>query len=294
MLQLMRFLSGNTTDTVAELADRLHISHRSVYRYIDNFKEAGFAVNKISSCVYNMPVEKSIDGLDISKLVFFTEEEAYLVNSLLDSLTDDNALKSGLKEKLVSLCDGISISEYVGSKSNATNVARLVEAIKKEKKVILHKYESSHSGEIRDRIVEPFGLIPNDVEVWAFDVEDCKNKLFRVSRIEDVEVLDSDWAFKEMHEKGFLDSFRTASFTPVHVCFSMSIRAHNLLLEEFPMSEKYISKKGDRWIFDGDVAMLEGVGRFVIGLAADIQIIDSPELQEYVSQYYHKYLEAVS
>lgn len=290
MLQLMKYLSGNTSHTVDELAGRLHTSNRSVYRYMDNFKEAGFAVNKICSSIYCMPSIESLEGFDISKLVYFTEEEAYIVNSLIDSLSDDNALKNGLKKKLVSLCEGTCISEYIGRRSNATNVACLASAIKEEKKVILHGYDSSHSGKTRDRIVEPFGLIPNDVEVWAFDLEDSSNKLFRVSRIESVEILDESWTNENLHQKGFLDPFRMASFSPVHVRFSMSLMAYNLLLEEFPMAEKYVSKHKDKWVYDGDISMVEGVGRFVIGLAAEIQIIDSPALSDYVSSYYEKYV----
>jgi len=111
MLQLMKYLSGNTMRTVDELAERLQLSCRSIYRYMDDFKEAGFAVNKIVSGIYSMPAIECLEGFDLSKLVYFTEEEAYLVNSLIDSLTDDNALKNGLKKKLVSLCSGTCISE---------------------------------------------------------------------------------------------------------------------------------------------------------------------------------------
>lgn len=35
---------------------------------------------------------------------------------------------------------------------------------------------------------------------------------------------------------------------------------------------------------------MEGVGRFVIGLAGDIKIIDSPELNAYIQDFYTKYL----
>lgn len=176
-------------------------------------------------------------------------------------------------------------SEYVGRSSNSSNVSKIAEAIKEEKKVIFHGYKSSHSGEIRNRFVEPFGLIPNDVEAWAYDLEDGQNKLFRISRIESVEVLDERWTRVHLHQKGYLDPFRMASFSPIPVRFSMTLMAYNLLLEEFPMAEKYVRKEGDRWVFDGDVARLEGVGRFVIGLAAEIDIIDSPNLTEYVSHY---------
>ena len=70
----------------------------------------------------------------------------------------------------------------------------------------------------------------------------------------------------------------------------MTLLAYNLLLEEFPMAEKYVRKSHNGWTFEGDVAMMEGVGRFVIGLAAEVHIIDSPELSEYVNQYFLKYV----
>ena len=47
MLRLMKLLSGNVNYTVNELAERLGTTYRSIYRYIDTFKECGFAVEKL-------------------------------------------------------------------------------------------------------------------------------------------------------------------------------------------------------------------------------------------------------
>ena len=38
------------------------------------------------------------------------------------------------------------------------------------------------------------------------------------------------------------------------------------------------------------VSGMEGVGRFVLGLAHEVKIIDSPVLEEYVKNYVAKYL----
>jgi hypothetical protein len=46
----------------------------------------------------------------------------------------------------------------------------------------------------------------------------------------------------------------------------------------------------DRWILDTTVSGMEGVGRFVIGLASEVKIIDSPELKDYISQYVKTHL----
>ncbi|MEG2365876.1 MAG: helix-turn-helix domain-containing protein, partial [Alistipes sp.] len=39
-------LTANTIYTVDDLAARLELSRRTVYRYIDTFREAGFVIKK--------------------------------------------------------------------------------------------------------------------------------------------------------------------------------------------------------------------------------------------------------
>ena len=47
------------------------------------------------------------------------------------------------------------------------------------------------------------------------------------------------------------------------------------------------------YIFDDDVRAMEGVGRFVIGLASDITIIEGTELREYIRNFVSRHLEKV-
>ncbi|WP_317125856.1 HTH domain-containing protein [Seramator thermalis] len=46
LLRLMKMLTANNSLTVDEIADKLGISSRSVYRYIDTFRDAGFVIKK--------------------------------------------------------------------------------------------------------------------------------------------------------------------------------------------------------------------------------------------------------
>ena len=41
MLRLMRYMSGNINYSVEELAEKLDMSERTIYRYIDTFRGAG-------------------------------------------------------------------------------------------------------------------------------------------------------------------------------------------------------------------------------------------------------------
>ncbi len=54
-------------------------------------------------------------------------------------------------------------------------------------------------------------------------------------------------------------------------------------MEEFPLASKVLQKVSDNeWLLDTEVCSFEGVGRFVIGLIDDIEIMDSPEFQKYI------------
>ena len=44
MLRLMKMLASNKNYTIDDLAERLGLSYRSIYRYIDTFKDSGFVV----------------------------------------------------------------------------------------------------------------------------------------------------------------------------------------------------------------------------------------------------------
>lgn len=47
MLRMIQLLASNTNYTLDEIADRLELSRRSMFRYIDTFKNAGFVVQRI-------------------------------------------------------------------------------------------------------------------------------------------------------------------------------------------------------------------------------------------------------
>ena len=76
--------------------------------------------------------------------------------------------------------------------------------------------------------------------------------------------------------------------TPVKL--ELSIRAKNLLLEEYPLAQADLKEIDGKWILDTMVSNMAGVGRFVIGLADEVKIIDSPALVEYIKAFVNNYL----
>jgi hypothetical protein len=63
----------------------------------------------------------------------------------------------------------------------------------------------------------------------------------------------------------------------------LGLRSANLIQEEFPLASKYLSKlSNNEWILETNVCSYDGVGRFVMGLLDDIEIVDSPEFFHYI------------
>ena len=289
MLRLMKMLASNKNYTVDELAERLGISYRSIYRYIDTFKDSGFVVEKLHSNIYRLG--KMPKGyIDLKDLIYFSEEEAYIVNSLINSLDSTNALKINLKKKLSAVYNSTSLINYVQKKEIAEHIESLGKAMREKKIVILKGYESSHSREICDRLIEPFEFSTNCIDIWGYDLEKKENKVFKISRIGKVKIMDDDWRCEDEHKKSKTDCFRISGYEQTPVKLELSMMAKNLLIEEYPLAEQDIRKEGDKWILETMVSGMEGVGRFVIGLAPEIKVIDSPALENYIRNFVSKYL----
>ena len=127
LLRLMKLMTGNVNYTVNDLAERLGTTYRSVYRYIDTFKDAGFVVQNMGGGVYKLGKESRYFK-DISQLVHFTDEEAHIVNQLIEALDDTNMLKQNLRRKLTTIYDCTSMAQSIVRGKNATNVNALLEA----------------------------------------------------------------------------------------------------------------------------------------------------------------------
>ena len=284
LLRLMKLMTGNVNYTVNDLAERLDTTYRSIYRYIESFKDAGFVVQKLDGGVYKLSKE-SPHFKDISQLVHFTDEEAHIVNQLIEALDDTNMLKQNLRKKLCSVYNCTSMASSVVHGANASNVNSLVEAIERRSQVVLRGYASSHTGNCRDRVVEPFGFTTNYVQVWCYEPESGMNKLFKTSRIASVEVLDREWKYADRHNEGYIDIFRMTGYEQYDVKLRLGMLAHNLLIEEYPLAERDITALDENsWLLDTKVCNYRGVGRFVMGLMDDIEIVDSPEFVDYIKQ----------
>lgn len=273
MLEIILKLSNGGRYNLKELADRFKMSERTVSRYLATFRKTGLTVDCDNGSYSIRKLEKPFK--EISKLLHFSEEEAYILRRAIHTIDDTNVLKSNLIKKLYSLYNNDRIVETVVKQGNSQTVHQLIQAIRNRKQVLLRQYRSANGRLVRDRLVEPFAFTANYISVWAFEPESQSCKIFKTARIEKVDILDKDNMHEDLHRKEPVDVFRISSNTLTNVKLRLTLRAYNLLIEEYPLAEQYIAPLYDNyWQFDADVCGFEGVGRFVLGLMEEVEIIE--------------------
>lgn len=281
MLQFITLLADKRGYTIDEIAERLGLSRRSVYRYIDTFKDARFIIDNENGR-YRLATNKGCMK-ELADTIWFTEEESYIIKRLIDELDNSNGMKAGLMRKLAAISSMTNLGDYTQSKAVSANINNLASAIREHKQVLLKNYSSAHSNTQQDYIVEPFEFTTNMIDVWAFDAKDSKNKRFKIARIEDVQIQDSNWLYESQHKSELLDDFRTHGDECHHIKLMMDRMAKELLIEEYPLSEIHITTVDDNhWLYEADVHKIEGAGRFVLGLNPHITILEGKELIDYV------------
>lgn len=306
LLRLIQLMSGPRNYSYDQLAETLEISRRSLFRYLDTFKSVGFVIVKVGDGSIPRLVSTGRKVPDMDKLVMFSEEEAYLIDHLIDRLDPTNTLKGNLKRKLEAIYDMTSPADFVDDKSSAEKVQALSGAIRGHKQVILKDYESGKSLSTQDHTVEPFAFTTNYIDIWAYDHKDGINKLFKISRIGQVEALEFEWSAESEHHQMPQDIFRMTGDLDETIVLLMTSRAKNLLIEEYPLAERDIEgirttvmpelighpkdNGAPLWRLQTVIHSVLGAGRFVMGLPGDITIEQGDALRQYIRETAEKFL----
>jgi predicted DNA-binding transcriptional regulator YafY len=280
----MLMLTSNVDYTTNELSRILEITERSTFRYLRTFKDTGFVIEKRNGNIpklMKMPIKK----IKLSDLIHLSPEEAHILHTLLMSLSGDSQVLINLEQKLAALFDATSITEIIGNRTAAENLMRLREAMDDMTQVILKDYESGNTMTVSDRLVEPYGFSTNYCDVYAFEVATGLNKIFKVSRIGYVQPLQTEWEHEDLHEVIEPDCFRMNGKELIPITLKMTLKAKNLLVEEYPLASRDLTFEDGFWWLRTTVKDLAGVGRFVIGLADQIEIINTPSLVHHTKEF---------
>jgi predicted DNA-binding transcriptional regulator YafY len=282
-LKLLIRLTQRNRGTVEEISRDLDLSVRSIYRYLDAFRQLGFIIRREGgrySIDHDSPFFR-----EITNRIHFSTEEALTISQVLNSVESNSPQMRHLREKLSSLYDFHIMAHYGVDDHLARNLSVIYHAIQDERIVVLRDYASTNSKKVSDRIVEPYIFLPENSEVRCYEITSGTNKTFKLARAKTVEAIDLLWSHKEKHRPFFMDLFHFSGEERHTVTLRLGTLATSILLEEYPGAEGQLTLCADgRHDLTTQVCSFKGIGRFVLGLFDDIEVIDSPDFKKYITE----------
>ena len=266
---LIRLLKHRPGRTLAELAQHLDCSTRTVRRYLELLEEIGYLVDEGDQ------KRRFIFEPTPDQRPYFSPEETVLLQQSLVIIPDQSPLHQSLRRKLFLTSELVPLADELLEIHQARVVQELVEALRRGCRVRLLRYQSVHSNSIRDREVEPLSLTDNYAQLHAVDVASGQPRTYKVRRIESVELLATAVSNATVQEP--LDVFGLAGPAWQLVELRLSARAYRLLLEEYPAARSFVLPGAApdelRYQFRGEVRSYLGIGRFVLGLPSEVEVV---------------------
>ncbi|WNJ18159.1 transcriptional regulator [Pontibacter sp. G13] len=243
-LRLIRLLSRIPRHSVEQLAKILSTSRRSIYRYIETLESVGYTIDKDYRS--NPYISIPQNGGEDHHIIPLAEN--------LHRIRQHEILKDirfALEHEVQ-----VSISGYHNSQNQVSGL----------------------------RVVEPRSLSTDEAYLLAYDTHKQGIRNFKLSRIDDLEVLETPIQFPDPMETLDLFGFSGDESEALTVELELSHFAKQILIEEYPAAESYIwpIDHSDRFRFSTVVYGLPGIGRFVMGMCMDIRVIQPPALKEYM------------
>ena len=282
-LELLILLSDGRNYTVEELCERMELSRRNFYYLLDFIKHAGFIVFK-NQGYYHID-RRSPFFTQLLQTIQFTNQDVKTIHSVLTIAGNDSEMVNQLREKLENTYNfSVSINSPIHKQMDSI-IKILRKAMAEKKTVRLIGYSSPHSHTLKDRLVEPYLLLNNNEDVRCHELVSKQNKTFKVSRMEGVEILDSPWLHEDKHRQVFTDIFMFSGEERHRVKLRLGQLSHNLFKEEYPQGAHYLTpNEGGSWLLDIEVCDYRGLGRFVLGLFKDIEIIEGDGFKKYMRE----------
>lgn len=278
VILLMAGMDGATTDQLLKV---LGTTRRNLFYYIAALRDYGFLISRENKRYYIEPQSPFLQKL--APNVTFSDSEALFLYRLVRAAEKSN-LTDSITRKLERFYDLNILANPDLQNRMAKNVEQLCKAIDKKRVAMLRDYVSPHSGTVSNRIVEPYRIMNNNVDVQCYEVNSGMNKIFKVSRMGSVIVSDDlHWSHEYMHKQLYSDVFGFSGTERHPVKLRLGLLSYNLLREEYPLSAHYLrDDDGRHWLLDTFVTSYLGIGRFILGLFSDIEVLEDEGLREYV------------
>lgn len=278
---LIRLLKQQPGRTLPELAHYFECHPRTIKRYLTLLEEVGYFIDEDGQR------RKFIFEAEPDTPPYFSPEEIGLLRQALVALDPESPLGESVRRKLYLTSELIPLADELLDIHQGRVVQQLVAAIKDRCRVRLLRYQSPHSGTVRDREVEPLALTDNYAQLNAVEVASGQLRTYKIRRIEAIEMLaiPCDHPASEEH----LDVFGLTGPAWLTVTLRLTARAYRLLIEEHPAARSFVlpdpvPASDLSYRFRSEVRSYLGIGRFVLGLPTEVEVVEPVAFREFLRE----------
>lgn len=278
IFQLIRLMSEYPPKTIEKLAGIIEVSPKTVYKDCQIIETLGYELEKDSQNRYVIR-HTSRSTYQLS------EEEKKIILGVIKksgmSTADITRITQKLKSAIIPDIQSLAIMKQL-------NMIRLLaESAGRRMPLWIKNYQStSPDSSPRDRHVLPLFFDENRLSLTAFDLDKKLPRIFKVSRMDDVVVSEQNVAEVMPEHIPLVDIFGLAGELEHVIEIIMTWRAASILTEEFIHASSGIEASGEPdfpYRFTTKVCGFEGVGRFVLGLPAEIKVLGNEGFKEYIT-----------
>lgn len=292
VFRLINYLKSKPGYTVLQLAQKLEITRRSMFRYFNLLDELGFDIDYDAEGRYF--IASNFEDLEN---VTFDLNESILIKEALSAVSESHQLKGSILKKLSFYSEQSKLADNILEVGNNKKVQIMDQAIREKKRVVLLEYHSLNSGNISDRVLEPFSMADNYEFIQAIDIRSPKiKKKFKLSRMDRVELMEDPQKYTQDQESLTIDPFGYSGNEEIQIELHLLLRSVILLRERYPKLKPFIRKlngRGDQYKLELGVYNLEPIKRFILSQLDEVKIIKPEKLKKQVFQFIENYKDQI-
>ena len=282
IFHLIRLLNTPPRRTAKQLMRQLDVGKNKFYQNIKVLEAIGYPVevdgNHRYFLAFQFPKRPNEGVLESDELLFLQEQLQQVPSNSPDAQFAQSILhKFDRNLTMIPLADMLPLL-------HRNRILQLLrDSIEQRFCVLLKNYRSMSSDKVGDRRIEPLDITPDKRYLIAWDLDKDRQSQFKLARIEDIELLD-DKLSPAPHDFTPMDLFGLTGDEWLAVKIKLSKYARHLLVEEFPDSRQYIRVQRGEAYFDGMVRSWKGIGRFVLGLPGEMEVIAPAAFKNYLQE----------
>lgn len=299
LVSILMLLQAYGKLTAHELAERLEVSERTIYRDMEALSAAGFPVvaDRGQKGGWRLldDYQSRLSGLKDSEIqsLFLSPSDELLADLGLSQIWESArqkliaSLPADDREKIQSVWNRIHIdtSTWKGQKEEIQNFEVLKQAIWKENK--MHIVYERADGQRISRVVEPLGLVAKGSRWYLVAAHEGELRSYRASRIRKAEQTKEIFQRPANFNLASYWKTSTESFREQLPSFSVQIEAKKTIVSRLTFTDAFVRIKDIRkakhlgWVsiqlvFDTE----EEAKRYLLGFATEVRVIKPFSLQQ--------------